>query len=80
MSPSAYKKKYEKISVPLPGGKNEDVRVDQYRLPGLPGHDIDKVASKAFFDMLEKHGVDMELTVGSGTKAFGYVPRPGDLA
>jgi hypothetical protein len=54
--------------------------VDQYRLPGLAKHDVNQAAETAFFNMLDKHGVDMQVTVGSGTPAFGYVPRPGDLS
>ncbi|MBZ5618343.1 MAG: hypothetical protein LAQ69_06350 [Acidobacteriia bacterium] len=78
MSPSGYKTRYEKLQVLLADGGTAEVSVNQYRLRGLPGHDVDEAASKAFFNSLSKHHVDMELRVDPGARSFRILQRNRD--
>ena len=78
MSPTAYKQRYEHLQVPLADGGTTEIRVNRYRLRGLPGHDVDEAASKAFSDSLSKHHVDMELRVDPGTRYFRVLHQSRD--
>ncbi|MCC6368854.1 MAG: hypothetical protein IT165_35480 [Bryobacterales bacterium] len=78
MSPAAYKARYEHLQVPLANGGTVEMRVNQYRLRGLPGHDVDEAALKAFLEALRKHHVDMELRVDPGARGFRILHRNRD--
>jgi len=78
MTPTAYKARYEKLQVPLADGTVSEVTVNQYRLRGLPGHDVNVAAEKAFFNALEKHHVDMQLRVDPGTRSLRILHRNRD--
>jgi len=78
MSPSAYKARYERLQVPLANDGTAEVRVNQYRRRGQAGQDVDEAASKAFFDSLRKHHVDMQLRVDPGARSFRILHRSRD--
>jgi hypothetical protein len=78
VSPVSYKARYEHLQVPLVNGGPAEIRVNKYRLRGLPGHDVDEAASKAFFDSLSRHHVDMELRVDPGARYFRVLHRNRD--
>jgi hypothetical protein len=65
MTPSAYKARYESLQVSLADGTQE-VKVNQYRLRGLTGHDVDEAASSAFANALKKNKIDIDLRVYTG--------------
>ena len=78
MTPTAYKTRYEHLQVPLADGSTKELRVNQYRLRGVPKHDVNEVAEKAFFDALQKNHVDMELRVDPGARTFRILHRSRD--
>lgn len=78
MSPSGYKARYEQLQVPLANGCTIGIRVNRYRLKGLPGHDVDEAAWQAFHRTLIKNHVDMELRVDPGARSFRVLNRNRD--
>ena len=78
MDPSGYKARYEHLQVPLASGGITEICVNQYKLKGLPGHDVDEAASSAFLAALRKNHVDMELRVDPGARSFKILSRSRD--
>jgi len=78
VSPAAYKERYEQLQVPLADGSVKEVRVNRYRLKGMPGHDVDEVRWQAFYAKLAKNRVDMQLRVDAGARSYRVLHRNRD--
>jgi hypothetical protein len=78
MSPAQYKARYEQLQVPLDDGSVTEVCVNQYRIKGLAGHDVDEARWKTFYNALNKHHVDMELRVDPGARSYRVLHRNRD--